>query len=219
MTVLQKMEMMNQKIVLVGGGGHALSLLEAVPDPSSVAGYLDLKPVDSMTADYLGNDSDAPGFFSLGAAFHIAFVYAGMPGMKARRRLIELYSRLAPRFASIIANSAIITPGSSVGEGAAVLNGAIVNRASIAPHAIINSGAIIEHDSVIGDNSFVGPGTVIGGGTTVGSDCFIGLGARLKNGITIAPSTVIGMGAVVTHDISEPGIYHGFPLRKYHPKR
>lgn len=207
--------MMRDKIILVGGGGHALSLLEAIPNLALVSGYLDLRPVGGMDIPYLGDDSRAIEYIRQGSSFHIAFVYCGMPDMEARKRLIGYYDNIGASYASIIAPTAIITPNSKIGEGSAVLNGAIVNRATIGRNAIINSGAIIEHDCVVGENTFIGPGAVVGGHTMIGRDCFIGLGARLKNGIKIAPGTTIGMGAVVTNDIHEAGIYHGFPLRKH----
>ncbi len=53
---------MEKKIILVGGGGHALSLLEALPRAENVAGYLSLAPSQSMTVEWLGTDSDAPSF-------------------------------------------------------------------------------------------------------------------------------------------------------------
>lgn len=210
--------MKNGKIILVGGGGHALSLLEAIPDPTLVAGYLDLSPSRNMAIPYLGEDDNAHKYKDERALFHIAFVYSGLPEMAARRKLIEYYDSLGVDYAAIIAPAATVTHNSKVGEGAAILNGAIVNRAQIGRHAIINSGAIIEHDCIVGENTFIGPGTVVGGATVIGSDCFIGLGTKLKNGIKIAPGTTIGMGAVVTNDIREAGIYHGFPLRKYNKR-
>lgn len=210
---------MTDKIILVGGGGHALSLLEAIPDPDAVAGYLDPNPSENMPLPYLGNDEAAHKYKEEGALFHIAFVYHGLPYMAARERLIQYYDGIGAKYATIVAPTAIVTPNSHIGEGAAILNGAIVNRAKISRQAIINSGAIIEHDCIIGDNSFIGPGAVLGGGVSVGRNCFIGLGAKIKNGIKIAPGSVIGMGAVVTSDISEAGIYHGFPLHKYISKK
>lgn len=210
---------MTDKIILVGGGGHALSLLEAIEAPNAVEGYLDLRPSQSMTMTYLGDDTMAKKFMEHGALFHISYVYHGIPDMTARKRLIEQYDSLGADFATIVAPTAVVTPHSCIGEGAAILNGAIINRAQIGRHAVINSGAIIEHDCTVGENTFIGPGAIVGGGTLIGQDCFIGLGARLKNGIKIAPGTVIGMGAVVTNNIQEPGIYHGFPLHKYKGKK
>ncbi len=203
-----------ERIVLAGGGGHALSLLEAASDPDSIVGYTAPGAATGMPLEWLGDDSVAP-ILKKDHKFHIAFVYAGLPLMHKRRSLIELYEVCGADFASIIAASAIVTRNASLAEGVAVMNGAIINRASIGRHAVINTGAIVEHDCEIGSNTFIGPGVVMGGGVKIGRDCFIGLGSKIKNGVTIASGVTVGMGAVVTVDLTEPGIYHGNPL-KFH---
>ncbi len=205
----------NNKIIFAGGGGHALSLLEALDSDSEVFGYLAPSAAPMMPLEYLGNDSDAPEYIADGYPFHIAFVYARLPIMDKRRALISRYEEMGAEFKSIIAPYAIITRNSVVGNGVAILNRAIINRATISDHCIINTGAIVEHDCKIGSNTFIGPGVVIGGGVTIGDDCFIGLGTKIKNGITIGSRVTIAMGAVVTRNLTEPGIYHGTPLKRF----
>lgn len=203
--------------VLVGGGGHALSLLECAPDEMDFSGYLARSASDSMPLPWLGNDAAAQELASANL-FHIAVVYSRLPVMDMRRGIIESYRKFGARFATIISPRATVTRNSRIGEGCAVLTGAIVNRASLADHVIVNSGAIVEHDCCIGENTFIGPGAVIGGTVRIGRDCFIGLGARIKNCVTIADGVSVAMGAVVDRDLLEPGIYHGTPLRLHKPR-
>lgn len=200
--------------MLAGGGGHALSLLEAIPDPDSIVGYTAPAAAAAMPLEWLGDDSIVP-ILKKDNKFHIAFVYAGLPLMDKRRRIIEQYEEYGAGFASIIASSAIVTPHSTLADGVAIMNGAIINRATIGRHVVVNTGAIVEHDSEIGSNTFIGPGAVMGGGVKIGRDCFIGLGSKIKNGVSIASEVTVGMGSVVTTDLTEPGIYHGNPL-KFH---
>lgn len=212
--------MQQKKIIFAGGGGHALSLAEAVSDPSIIEGYTSLSVSPKMTGRHVGDDADGVALVSSGDyLFHIAYVYSGLPVMERRRSLISLYEDAGAQFATIIAASAVVTPNSVIGEGSAVLNGAIVNRACIGRHCVVNSGAIVEHDCIVGDNTFIGPGVVIGGGVEIGSDCFIGLGARVKNGVRIAPGVTVAMGAIVDRNLDEPGIYHGQPLRLHRLRR
>lgn len=199
-------------IILIGGGGHALSVIEAT-SPENFAGYLALQPSEDMELEWLGKDDDIQEWIEKGRLFHAAFIYSGLPVMDQRRRLIERYRRQGAKFATLIASTAIVTPHTKTGEGCCILNGAIVNRAKLGDNVVINSGAIVEHDCMIGENTFIGPGAVIGGGVTIGKDCFIGLGARIKNGLTIADGVTIGMGAIVVRDLNDPGIYHGTPLK------
>lgn len=203
----------NISAVLAGGGGHALSLMEAAGDDIRVVGYTALSESESMPVKWLGNDSAVTELASSGILFHIAFVYAGLPVMKKRRKMIDEYTAAGARFLSIISPSAIITDHSSIGEGCAVLHRAVINRAHLGDHVVVNTGAIVEHDCRIGSNSFIGPGAVIGGGVTIGDDCFIGLGARVMNGVSIASGVTVGIGVTVNRDLTEPGIYHGTPMR------
>jgi len=202
------------KIVLVGGGGHALSLLEAMDDIRVVRGYIALEESPVLPLEWLGDDFAAKALTN-DSKFNIAFVYSGLPVMTARRMIIEKYETMGADFSTIVARTAIITRNSEISDGCAILNSAVVNRAHIGRHVVVNTGAIVEHDCEIGSNTFIGPGAVMGGGVRIGRDCFIGLGARIKNGLTIAPGVTVGMGAIVTEDLSEPGIYHGNPL-KFH---
>ena len=206
-------EMKPHEVILIGAGGHALSIAEfAAP---LIVGYLANEKSPDMPGDFLGQDSLAPGYIEEGKRFHMAFVYSGLPIMQKRRKLIEEYEKIGARFESLIAPTAIITPNSRIGEGCAIMAGAIINRAFLSENVIVNSGAIVEHDCKIGKNSFVGPGAVIGGFTSIGENCFIGLGAKIGNGLTIGDNITVAMGAIVNRDLTEPGIYHGFPLKRY----
>ena len=217
--IMRSEEPTTTKIVLAGGGGHALSVLEATADPRRIAGYTSPTPSDMMPAEWLGDDDATPQLAERGYRFHMAFVYHGLPLMDRRREIIGRYREMGARFESIIAPTAIVTRNSTLGEGCAILNGAIVNRATIGENTVVNSGAIVEHDCVVGSNTFIGPGVVIGGAVTIGDDCFIGLGTRIKNCVKIASGVSVAMGANVTTDLLEPGIYHGTPLRLHKPRR
>lgn len=200
-------------IILCGGGGHALSVLEAVENPDDIAGYLALSESPLMQVKWLGDDSEASVYAAEGYLFHMAFVYSGLPVMDKRKALIKKYRKNGAEFASIIAPTAIITRNARVGKGSAILNRAIINRAELGENIVVNSGAIVEHDCSIGNNTFIGPGAIIGGGVTIGEDCFIGLGANIMNGVTIVSGVTVGIGVTVNRNLDEPGIYHGTPMR------
>lgn len=200
-------------MILVGGGGHALSLAEFAS--KEIDGYLAREDNPTMCFPWLGTDSEGPALACKGQSFHIAFIYSGLPLMEERRKLIEGYQSSGCRFESLIAPTAIITPAAKIGEGCAIMQGAIVNRARIGDNCVVNSGAIIEHDCEIGSNTFIGPGAVVGGFTEIGANCFIGLGARIGNGLHIGDNITVAMGAIINKDLTEPGIYHGNPLRHF----
>lgn len=205
--------MKREEVILVGAGGHALSLAEFGSD--RILGYLANEENPGMPGEWLGTDDVASRFAAEGKRFHVAYVYSGLPLMERRRLIIENYRNAGGEFITMIAPTAIITPNSKIGVGCAVMQGAIINRATLHSHVIVNSGAIVEHDCVVGSNSFIGPGAVVGGFTTIGENCFIGLGARVGNGLVIGNNVTVAMGAIVSRNLMEPGIYHGFPLKRY----
>ncbi|MCH5239068.1 MAG: transferase [Muribaculaceae bacterium] len=205
--------MKRQEVILAGAGGHALSLEEFAGE--KIFGYLALNENPDSEMKWLGTDDRLQEFIREGHTFHIAYVYKGLPRMDGRARLIRKYEDAGARFETLISPSSIVTKNSKIGEGCAVMAGAIVNRATLGRHVIINSGGIVEHDCMIGCNTFIGPGAVIGGFTTIGENCFIGLGARISNGIKIGDNVTVAMGAIVTHDLLEPGIYHGPNLKLF----
>lgn len=199
-------------VILVGAGGHALSLTEFYP---GIYGYLAMEPNPDLAAPLIGDDNDKEKFIHAGKLFHLAFVYAGWPVMSKRKALLEAYEKAGAKFVSLVAPTAIVTPHSIIGDGCAVMTGTIINRATLGPHVIVNSGAIVEHDCKIGRNTFIGPGAVIGGFCEIGENCFIGLGAKIGNNIKIGSDITVAMGAVVNKNLEKPGIYHGFPLRHF----
>ncbi len=193
------------KFTLIGGGGHCESLLKAIPENLTPAGYTDFGPVEGMPIPWLGTDSEASG------PVHIAVALGRDDSLRARRDAIDRFA--GTEFVTIIAPTAIVAEGSQIGKGCALLHRAVVNGASIGPNTVVNTGAIVEHSTSIGENCFIGPGAVICGGVTVGDDVLIGAGAILRNGISVCGGAVIGMGAVVTADITEPGTYVGNPAK------
>lgn len=202
-----------KEVVLIGAGGHALSLAEFAGD--HIRGYLAGEENPEMPGFLLGTDEDRQDYIAKGIPFHMAYIYSGWPRMERRRRLIEDYEKSGAIFETLISPHAIVTEHSEVGKGSAIMTGAIINRAKLGKHVVVNSGAIVEHDCMVGDNSFIGPGAVIGGFTQIGENCFIGLGARIGNGLRIGANVTVAMGAVVNKDLTEPGIYHGNPLKLF----
>jgi len=203
-----------EPVVLIGGGGHAQSLMSAgfsIP----FAGYVDNKVSDMMHLPYLGNDAqffEAVKSTGVRHGVHIAIVSGRDCNMSLRRRIIERYAAFPQ--VTLIAPSATVARDSVIGNGTAVMMRAIVNSAVIGDHCVINTGAIVEHGVTSGSNVFIGPGAIVCGGVSIGSDCYIGAGAVVRNGVSIAPGCTVAMGAVVTHSIDTPGTYAGVPAHK-----
>ena len=201
-------------IALIGGGGHARSIVEMTEGRATIAGYVDRAPVASMGGlEWLGDDlSFLESSSPLDVDVHLAIGFGAGCSLEGRRRIIKKYEDFT--HATLIAPSAWLSPSSAVGVGSTVMARAVVNRSDVGLWTVINTGAVIEHDCFIGDNCFIGPGAILCGGVSVADDVFVGAGAVVRQGVTIVSGAVVGMGTVVISDIAEPGVYVGNPARK-----
>lgn len=200
---------------MIGGGGHALSLLSMMAPDERPEAYVALNP-SLPGLEWLGNDDS---FLSdpanNGRPVIIGFVAPASCSLSTRRHIIE---RCATHPAvTVVAPSAEIAPDVVIGAGSEIFRGVIINSdVFLGDFAIVNTGAIIEHGVTCGSNVFIGPGAIIAGGVTIGRDIYIGAGAILRNNVHIADNVIIGCGAVVTSDITEAGVYVGVPARPIH---
>lgn len=201
-----------KKVILIGGGGHALSLLEMLDDMSTIAGYVDLVPNDLMPIKYLGNDEFVLNhYLPNNYEVHHALVYKDKVDFSLRKKMIDLYCNYNTH--SFIARSALVTANSKLSAGSAIFEKTIINRSMIGHNCVINTGSIIEHDCKIGNNVFIAPGVTISGEVTINSNTFVGSGVIVRDGVTICENVIIGMGSVVTRDLLVPGKYYGIPAK------
>lgn len=200
-------------VILIGGGGHARSVVEAM-QPGTFAGYAAAEEsADGPGPEYLGTDTAVRREYGPDeCSVHIAIGFNEGCRMSLRHKIIAGYKGY--EFATAVSPKAIVSRNSEIGAGTAVMMAAVVNRSQIGTNCVINTGAIIEHDCRIGDNVFIGPGAIMLGGVTVGNDSFIGAGTTVMQGVTIGEGVSIGLGSIVRRDITEPGVYLGNPLRK-----
>ena len=201
-----------KKTIILGGGGHALSILELINDNFSIMGYIDNKPSLRMPIKYLGDDNFflencSPKDFNI----IIGVVYPGKVDLTFREKIISKFIDYDGK--TLIAKSALVTNNSKIGSGTVLFERSLVNRSIIGKHCVINSGSIIEHDCIIGDNVFIGPGSIIGGGVKIENDTFIGSGAVIRDSISISQGMIVGMGSVVTKNLSVKGLYFGNPSK------
>lgn len=202
---------MKRKLTLIGGGGHAVSLLQMMPDDVEVAGYVDVRQNPFMPLAHLGDDDEFARLYP-DMPVHIAFVMGKNGSMELRRKVIEQYR--CHEMPTIVASSALVTPHSTLGSGCAVMHRVVINGANLGECNVVNTGAIVEHGVHSGSNVFIGPGVVVCGGVKIGSNVMIGAGAVIRNNVTIADGAIIGMGSVVTKDITQSGVYAGNPCKK-----
>lgn len=196
------------KKILIGGGGHARSVAEAM-GPETFDGYTALEESGiPLGIPYIGTDSAAT---DIDCSVHIAIGFNNGCRLSLRRRIIDFFKDKPA--VTVVSPRAVVTSNSILGDGCAVMINAVVNRSVLGRHCVVNTGAIVEHDCRIGENVFIAPGVILCGEVTVGDDVFIGAGSVIRNGVRICAGASVGMGAAVTADITVPGLYVGYPAR------
>lgn len=205
--------MMNKTLILIGGGGHCKSVLDAAESAGyKILGVLDMPEEvgkDILSTKVIGTDDDIPSYVDK-AEFVITVGFIKNPTVR-----IKLYNRVKEaggKLATIIASSAYVSKYAELGEGTVVLHQAFVNAgAKVGCNVILNTSTNIEHDAVIGDHCHISTGTMVNGECKVGKRCFIGSQSVLANCISVGDDIIVGAGSLVRKSISEKGIYSGNP--------
>lgn len=202
-----------RSVVLLGGGGHALVIAEALSAQGiRVAGHITPAPSPHHAlSPYLGTDDvipdqpDARSFMiALGSVDrHSTLIRKTVLGFPPEERVISVFHP-----------GAQISGSAEFARGVFVAMGACVGVASqLGYGAIINTGAVVDHECTIGANTHVATGASVSGGVTVGQDCLIGTGASVRQGVTIGNRVVVGAGSVVVSDIPDFSTVMGVPAR------
>ena len=202
-----------RSLILVGGGGHCMSVLEAAESSGySILGVLDvpeMKGKKVLSTRVIGTDDDIPSYVSK-AEFVVAVGFIKDPSI--RIRLYNKIKEAGGKLATVIASTAYVSKYAEIGEGTVVLHQAFVNAgAKVGKNVILNTATNIEHEAIIGDHSHISTGTMVNGECIVGERCFIGSQSVLANGISIGDDIIVGAGSFVRKSISEKGIYAGNP--------
>ena len=204
---------MTKNLILVGGGGHCKSVIEAAESAGyNILGVLDTpENVGKQVLAYsvIGTDDDIPQYVDE-AEFVITVGFIKNP--TTRTKLYNKVKEAGGKLATVIASTAHVSKYSTIGEGTVVMHQTFVNAgAHIGADCIINTFCNIEHDAQIGDQCHISTGTMVNGDCKVGDRCFIGSQSVLANGITIGEDIIIGAASFVRKSISEKGIYSGNP--------
>jgi len=202
-------------IILIGGGGHCKSVIDAAESAGcTILGVLDKQDKvgkDILGYKYLGTDEDIPNYVSK-ADFVITVGQIKISSI--RHKIAERVEKAGGKFASIIASDAYVSKYAEVGEGTVVLHKAFVNAgAKVGKNSIINTMVNIEHDVHIGDFCHISTGTMVNGEALVEDDCFVGSRSVLYNCISVCKNVVIAAGSIVNKDVVKSGVYAGNPIR------
>ncbi|MEE2932212.1 MAG: hypothetical protein VX941_02170 [Pseudomonadota bacterium] len=180
--------------ILLGAGGHAKSLVEAITaGGGKICAYVDPKVCSWINCRHVRDESQVEpedGVLAIGLG--------GISPAKLAARLELLSIMLARGFEAppVVHPASYVSANASLAPGTVILAGAVVQPGvKLGTGVIINSGAIVEHDSNIGAGSHVAPGAIILGNCKIGTHCFVGAG------------TVIVQEKIVTNNSLIPALH------------
>lgn len=213
MTKYNKKEIRNQRLVIIGAGGHG----KVIADIAERNGYREIVFLDDDKAV-----TECAGYPVIGESGDVgemdADVILGIGDGKVRRRIQDSLKNV--NFVTLVHPDAVVARDVILGEGTVVMAGAVINPGTeIGRGCIINTCASVDHDCKVGDFVHVAVGSHLCGMVRIENEVWIGAGATVSNNLFICQDCVIGAGAVVVKDIVEKGTYVGMPARKIEMKQ
>lgn len=208
---------MNKKLLIIGSGGHAKSIMNSVlkNKENEIIGFID---------EYKKNKQEINGIKVIGKIKDIqkiiekytkCYFIVGIGDNFLRKKVFNQIIKskiknLKP--ISIIDKDSIISPLSKIGKGSFIAPGVIIQTHSkIGKCSIINTGTIIDHDNHIMNYASTAPGCVTGGSVTIGNLSHLALKVVVKNKISIGANTIIGSNSYVNKNCKSNSIYFGNP--------
>ncbi len=193
---------MKKKIIIIGTGGHACSILDLVESSNEfkVLGFIcNKKKKGTYYLGYkiLGNDKYLNKFKKIKPLIVLGF---------SLYKNLELYEKKFLKFKkqgfffpTIVSPLAYISKRAKLGEGTIIFHGAIINsNCEINKGVTVNSKTLIEHDSIIQSFSHISTGCVLNGNTKINKKIFIGSGTVIRENVHIKKKKFIKMGSVIT---------------------
>jgi sugar O-acyltransferase (sialic acid O-acetyltransferase NeuD family) len=196
---------MPASVVIIGAGGHARVLLDALQlSARKILGFID--PAFAKGAQgpgglpLLGGDEVLKDL----SMSQVQLVNGiGSVGPTTSRDAVYRRGKAAGfTFAQVVHPSAVVSSSAHLGEGAQLMAGCIVQTgAVIGANSIVNTRASVDHDCRIGETVHIAPGATLSGDVRVGDRTHIGTGAVVIQGISIGADSLVAAGAVVYRDL------------------
>ena len=195
---------MSKTFVLMGCGGHARSVADAILSDHAGARIIfvdgNARPGEKIL-----------GFDAVKSLADENAVLIPAAGDNARRK----DECLGIKMTSYVSSAAHVGVCARIGNGCFVGIGAHVGPESfIGNGTIVNTNAVVEHNAEVGEFCHIAPNATVCGGCAIGNLVLVGAGSVIKPYCKICSNVVIGAGTVVVKDITESGTYVGSPARK-----
>lgn len=190
-----KLNFMKQKLIIVGGGGHARSILSIAKQNklfSKLIGYTDLNK-GNLPIKYLGSDETIIKKYK---ANEITLLMGIGINLKLRQKIIRKFQKY--NFLKLIDKNSIISDNCNIGEGSVIFpNATIGPNVKIGRFCVIHNSVVIEHDVSVKDNSYIGPGAVVCGNVKISKNVLLGANSTMIQDTFIEQNCILGAGSVL----------------------
>lgn len=210
---------MPEQVIIIGAGGHAKVLLNALQMSSiNVLGFTDID-VNKHGSTILGcpvlGDDAIIDTYSHNDVRLIIGIGSTEPG-SARRDTFQHFQAKGFAFSTCVHPSAIVAPDIKLGQGSQIMAGTVLQPGCvIGMNTIINTRASVDHDCKIGDHVHIAPGAVLGGAVNIGHGSHIGTHATVIENITIGSGTMVAAGACVVANLKSQERMAGIPAKPF----
>ncbi len=200
-----------KKIILIGAGGYAKSVLDSIDySKYEVVGFID---EFSKQKEHLGISIIANSLESIEEKEKYSYFIA-IGNNKKRKYWFEKLKLHNLELINVIDKSAIVSKNATIGTGCFIGKFAIVNsKASIGDNTIINTRALVEHGCHVGNHCNLSTNTVINGDVVVGEGSFMGSSSVTIGQLTIGSWSTVGAGAVVIRNVGDNVTVAGIPAK------
>lgn len=173
---------MNNRIVVIGAGGHAKVVADAILQQGSyqLAGFTDATVVEGTEIfqghKVLVSQTDIEKLVGKADYFIVA-----VGNNRVRKQLFEMAQQYF-KPAIIVHPAAYVAADVILESGTVVLAHAVINSSCrIAENCIINSGVVVDHDSQVGSHVHLSIGTMVGSNSSIGDYYTSAIGAPIAS--------------------------------------
>lgn len=205
------------KLFLYGASGAALEVYDMVIRNGSLKNrYTEVIFIDDFQDEVEFYGTRRIKFSSCGRIMQgeeVEFaVTVGEPS--ARKLLREKIEDAGYRLATLIDETAVISPMAQIGEGCVINHGTIISsNVKLSRNAFVMFGGIIGHEAEIGEDVTICPRTTIGAHCHIGEQTFVGIGSSIMQGVDVGNRAIIGMGSMVFRIVEDDTTVLGNPAR------
>lgn len=209
---------MKKPVIIIGGGGHARVLLDALRlNDISILGFTDPNTASSsfsvLGVPFLGGDTSILQFNPM--EVELVNAVGSVGSTELRKQIYLKFRSKGYSFATVIHPSAIISQDTSLSDGVQVMAGAIIQAGCrVGSNTIINTRASVDHDCILSDHVHVAPGAILSGNVQLCKGVHVGCGATIIQQICVNENSIVGAGAVVLRDVDANRTVIGIPAKE-----